>query len=168
MLKLQKIPEGDIEPITVKDLREDGAFPMTFAELKSKNFPVSAFEAAKICPRSVWPTAADRLPLSLVQLNFIQGGVIMAWNLFHQFGDSMTYYTWSQVWAEECRRAQGEEITDPVHLPDEIFAHRAQLKRPSGRNSGRVDDHPEYLVLPCRSSPPFSDPEVDDADATAP
>lgn len=56
MLKLQEIPEGDMELITVKDLRADRAlFPMTFAELKSRNFPVSAFEAAKICPRSVWP-----------------------------------------------------------------------------------------------------------------
>ncbi|ROV97429.1 hypothetical protein VMCG_06876 [Cytospora schulzeri] len=148
VLKLQKIPEGDIEPITVKDMRANGAFPMTFAELKSKNFPVSAFTAAKICPRSVWPVSGDRLALSLVQLNFIQGGVIMGWNLFHQFGDSVTYYTWSQVWAEECRRAQGEEILDPIHLPAEIFAHRAQLKKASGRNAGRVEDHPEYLVLP--------------------
>lgn len=150
MLKLQIIPEGDIEPITIKDLRADGAFPMTFTELKSKKFPVSAFEATKICPRSVWPAQGDRLPMSLVQLNFIKGGVIMAWNLFHQFGDSVTYYTWSKVWAEECRRVQGEEIPDPVHLPDEIFAHRAQLKKLSGRNAGRVEDHPEYLVLSCK------------------
>ncbi|PSR82754.1 transferase family-domain-containing protein [Coniella lustricola] len=148
VLKLQQIPEGDIEAITVNDLRAEGAFPMSFSELKSKRFPVSALEATKICPRSVWPVAGDRLPVSQVKLNFIQGGVIMGWNLFHQFGDSVTYYTWSQVWAEECRRAQGEHIDNPIHLPDEIFAHRAQLKKPSGLNAGRVEDHPEYLVLP--------------------
>jgi hypothetical protein len=62
VLKLQEIPEGDMELITVKDLRADRAlFPMTFAELKSRNFPMPG----------------DRLPLSLVQLNFIQGGVTM-------------------------------------------------------------------------------------------
>lgn len=142
VLKLQKIPEGDMELITVKDLRADRAlFPMTFAELKARKFPVSAFEAAKICPRSVWPMPGDRLPLSLTQLNFIQGGVIMGWK---------TYYTWSQVWAEECRRVQGEEILNPIHLPDQIFAHRAQISKASGRNAGRVKDHPEYLVLPCK------------------
>ncbi|KAK7739764.1 hypothetical protein SLS53_005734 [Cytospora paraplurivora] len=146
--KLQKIPEGDVEQITVKDLRADQTFPLTFAELKAKNFPVSAFEAAKICPRSVWPGPGDRLVMSLVQLNFIKGGVIMGWNLFHQFGDSMTYYTWSQVWAEECRRAQGEEIENPIELPEKIFTDREQVKKASGRNAGRVEDHPEYLVLP--------------------
>ncbi|KAF3764073.1 hypothetical protein M406DRAFT_62611 [Cryphonectria parasitica EP155] len=168
VLKLQIIPEGDIEPITVKDLRAEGAFPLTFAELKAKRFPVSAFEASKICPRSVWPTSGDRLPISLVQLNFIQGGMIMGWNLFHQFGDSVTGYTWSQVWAEECRRAQGEEISSPLCLPDQSFAHRAQIKQPSGHNTGQVEKHPEYLVLPFtpQSTPPKMFPICTAAEAT--
>lgn len=50
VLKLVKIPPGDMELIVVKDLcgGEDGAgrYPTTFAELKAKSFPVSAFPAA--------------------------------------------------------------------------------------------------------------------------
>lgn len=153
MLTLKEIPAGDIEQIVVKDLRAPGAFPMTFAELKSKSFPVSAFAAAKVCPRSVWPVPGDRLPVCLVQANFIQGGMILAWNIFHMFGDSVTFSVWSEVWAEECRRAQGEEISNPVDLPDRIITDREYLKKPSGRNAGRAEDHPEYLILPCRSPP---------------
>lgn len=59
---------------------------MAFAELKAKSFPVSAFPAATVCPRSVWPQPGERLPISLVQVNFIRGGMILSWNLFPMFG----------------------------------------------------------------------------------
>lgn len=149
MLKLEKIP-GDIELIVVKDLRDKDAYPMTFAELKAKSFPVSAFPAATMCPRSVWPRPGERLPVSLVQANFIQGGMILAWNLFHMFGDSVTYSIWSEVWAEECRRAQGLDISDPVELPEQIFTDRARVKPSEGR-SINVDNHSECITLPCKS-----------------
>ncbi|CAN8101892.1 unnamed protein product [Discula destructiva] len=151
VLKTQEIPEGDIQPVIVKDLRT--SYPLTFAELEATKFPVSVLEADKICPgarRCPWPAPGDRLPLSQVQLNFIQSGVIVVWSVFHQFGDSVTWYAWAQIWAEECRKAQGLEITNPlpVHLPEEVFAARDVIRKPSGRSSGRAEDHPELLILP--------------------
>ncbi|GJC94911.1 enoyl-hydratase isomerase family [Colletotrichum higginsianum] len=73
VLKLQRLPLGEVEGIAVKDLRAPGAFPMTYSELKSKAFPVSAFDADTICRRSVWPSPGERLPVSLPQANFVQG-----------------------------------------------------------------------------------------------
>lgn len=151
VLKLQEIRDGEIEAVTTKDLRAKGAFPMNFSDLKSRGFPVACFEAAKICRRSVWPAPGERLPISLVQVNFIQGGMILAWNLLHMFGDSVTFFVWAQVWAEECRRAQGLEISDPVDFTNQMLSDRAQLMGPSGKNAGHHENHPEYLVLPCMS-----------------
>lgn len=122
---------------------------MTYAELKSKSFPVSAFEGDEICRRSVWTVSGERLPVSLVQANLIDGGLVLSWCILHLVGDGTSFFTWSQIWAEECRRAQGLEINDPVELPEEMFADRIRLMKPSGRTAGRLEDHPEYIVLPC-------------------
>ncbi|KAL1997859.1 hypothetical protein VTN02DRAFT_551 [Thermoascus thermophilus] len=159
VLKLQRLTtddDGEIDDIVVQDLRAPGAFPLTYTELKAKRFPVSAFDAELLCRRSVWPSAGERLPVSQVQANFIPGGLILTWCIFHMVGDGASFYTWAQVWAEECRRAQGLEIAEPVRLPDAIFTDRERVMRPSGRSSGSLDDHPEYTLLPStpRGAPP--------------
>jgi hypothetical protein len=148
VLKLQRLNDGEIEDIVVKDLRAQGAFPMTYAELKSKAFPVSAFDAETLCRRSVWPSPGERLPVSLVQANFIQGGLILTWCIFHMFGDGKTFYTWTKVWAEECCRAQGLEISEPVELAEAMLSDRERVMKPSGRNPGSLENHPEYTLLP--------------------
>ncbi|KAK6209737.1 hypothetical protein QIS74_11321 [Colletotrichum tabaci] len=148
VLKLQRLPLGEVEGIAVKDLRDPGAFPMTYSELKSKAFPVSAFDADTICRRSVWPSPGERLPVSLPQANFVQGGMILSWCIFHMFGDGQTFLTWTKVWAEECRRAQGLDITDPFKLDDVLLRDRQRLMKPTGKNPGRAQDHPEYTILP--------------------
>jgi len=124
---------------------------MTYAELKSKSFPVAAFEGDEICRRSVWTVAGERLPVSLVQANFIDGGLVLSWCILHLAGDGTSFFTWSQIWAEECRRAQGLEIAEPVELAEEMFADRTRFMGPSGHTAGRLEDHPEYIVLPCES-----------------
>lgn len=156
VMKLKRLNDGDIEDIIVKDLR--ATFPHTYAGLKSKAFPVSAFDADILCRRSVWPSAGERLPVSLIQANFIKGGLILTWCIFHMFGDGTTFYTWSKVWAEECRRAQGLEIAEPVQLPEAIFNDRERVMRSSGRNSGSLDNHPEYTLLPF--TPPGAPPKM--------
>lgn len=151
-MKLKPIPKGAIEVVLVKDFRADGAFPMDFSVLKDQNFPISAFEASKVCPHAVWPLPEQRFPVSLVQVNFIPGGMIIGWALLHMFGDSVTFGVWMDVWAEECRRAQGLEISDPVKLEDRMFTDRSQIMKPSGKNTGLPANHPEYLILPCEFS----------------
>ncbi|KAI1855895.1 hypothetical protein JX265_011978 [Neoarthrinium moseri] len=151
-LKLKELDEEslrDIKPIVVKDLRKPGEFP-TFADLKSRHFPVSALDENLLTRRYTWPAPGERIPIILIQLNFIQGGLILNWNPFHVAGDGKTFYTWTEVWAQECRRAQNIAIENPVRLPDGIFADRAHVmnpKAPGSSKKGRLEDHPQYNVM---------------------
>lgn len=126
---------------------------MTFSELKAQNFPISAFSASELTAHSVWPSPGERFPVSLVKLNFIPGGLILSWSLLHMFGDSVTFGVWTEVWAEECRRAQGLEIPDPIQFDERMLTDRDYFMKPSGKNAGRPEDHPEYLIIPqeCES-----------------
>ena len=45
-------------------------------------------------------------------------------------------------------RAQGLEILDPIQLPQAIWQDRKQVTKPSGHNAGKLEDHPEYRLLP--------------------
>ncbi|KAJ5344693.1 hypothetical protein N7452_002697 [Penicillium brevicompactum] len=155
VLKLQRLDENDIESVAVKDLRHRHDFPLTYQELKAKSFPVSAFDADILCRGPVWATPGDQIPISLIQANFIRGGLILTWNIFHMIGDGTSFYLWTKVWAEGCRRAQSVDIPDPVQLPPAIWADREQAMNPSGDNHGRLEDHPQYTLLP---SPPSGAP----------
>jgi hypothetical protein len=162
VLKAQPVGGGDeIKRIVVKDLRDPpDAFPMTYADLKAKHFPLSAFDGDTLFRRYSWPLPGERLPISLVQANFIPGGLVLTWCLLHVFGDGNTFLTWAKLWAEGCRRAQGLAVPEPVHLDS---AMRADRERPgvmhaSGRNPGRLEDHPEYSLLPF--TPPGAPPKM--------
>ncbi|KAF3001712.1 hypothetical protein E8E14_002544 [Neopestalotiopsis sp. 37M] len=138
-----------VEPIVIKDLRAPGAFA-TFAELKAKHFPVAALDENVLCRRYTWPSPDDRLPIMLIQLNFLQGGLIINWNPYHAVGDGQTFFTWTEVWAEECRRAQGIPITKPAHVPDNILTYRKNslnLKPPGEGRGGTIEDHPQYAIM---------------------
>ncbi|KAI1270611.1 transferase family-domain-containing protein [Xylariaceae sp. FL1019] len=155
VLKLQKYT--DYETITKKDLRASGAFPHTYAQIKSKGFPLSAFPGDLLCRRFTWPSPGERLPAMDAQANFIPGGLLLTFNGFHVFGDAKAYYTWLETWAEECRRLQGE--TGPRNeIPDEFFTDREKHMKPSGRNPGKAEDHPEVMVLPF--TPPGFPPKM--------
>lgn len=145
VMKLQIDHSGAAASILVRDLRD--SYSSDYAELKSKSFPVSFFDADTFCRRSVWPSAGERLPTSLVQANFIRGGLILSWCILHMVGDSTSFYTWTKIWAEGCRLAQGLEPLDPVELPA-LCEDRERVMKPSGRNSGTLEDHPEYTLLP--------------------
>ncbi|CAG7957225.1 unnamed protein product [Penicillium nalgiovense] len=145
-MRLQQQVNGDVARIVVKDLR--ASFESDYAELKDKSFPVASFDADTFCPRSVWPSAGERLPISVVQANFIHGGLILTWCILYMVGDGTTFFTWTNIWAEECRRAQGLGILDPMQLPEAIWQDREQVTKPSGHNAGKLEDHPEYSLLP--------------------
>ncbi|KAK2789224.1 hypothetical protein FQN52_006316 [Onygenales sp. PD_12] len=73
-------------------------------------------------------------------------------------GDYTSFYTWTKIWAEGCRRAQGLDIPDPIQLPEAIWEDRERATIPSGRNAGRLEDHPEYTLLPF--TPPGAPPKM--------
>ncbi|KAJ5971521.1 Transferase [Penicillium vulpinum] len=156
VMRFEKQANEHAAHIVVKDLRE--SFGADYAELKDKSFPVASFDADTFCPRSVWPSAEERLPISIVQANFIRGGLILTWCILHMAGDGSTFYTWTSIWAEECRRAQGLSIVDPIRLPEAIWKDREQVMKPSGKNAGKLEDHPEYTLLPF--TPPGAPPKM--------
>lgn len=149
VLKLQRLANSDNEDFVVKDLRDSNTFPHHYSSLKDKAFPVSAFDGDILCRRSVWPSPGQKLPTSLVQANFIRGGLILTWCILHMVGDGKSFYIWTKVWADECCRAytQTPEAQTPVTLPEAIWHDRERIMNPSGRNTGLLKDHPEYTLL---------------------
>ncbi|KAJ5010476.1 Acyltransferase easC [Colletotrichum sp. SAR 10_99] len=150
-LKLQKITDHEIEPVIINDLRHSETFTASFEELKAKHFPVSSFSAEVFTRCPIWPAPGQRVPITIVQANFIRGGLILNWNLFHLVGDGQAFYNWIRVWAEETRRAQNLEILDPVGYPDRIYTDRqiaydSPQTLPKGK-AGRLEDHPEYTIV---------------------
>lgn len=95
VMKYQRLQGSDAANIVTKDLRD--SFPSSYTELKSKSFPVAAFDADTLCRRSVWASAGERLPISLVQANFIQGGLILTWCILHLAGDGTSFCTWTKI-----------------------------------------------------------------------
>jgi hypothetical protein len=73
--------DSEFEAIVVKDLRTTDAFQKTYTDLKAKAFPVSVFEPELLCRRSVWPSPGDRVHVCQIQLNFIEGGLILTWSI---------------------------------------------------------------------------------------
>ncbi|KAJ5738129.1 hypothetical protein N7493_001284 [Penicillium malachiteum] len=145
----------EIEPLVVKDLRD--TYPSTYTELKERRFPVSCFNADTFCRCDTWPERGNMVPIALVQANFIRGGLILSWNMLHMAGDGTSFCIWTEIWAEGCRQAQGD-YESPVDLPEAIWKDRKQFMKPSGRNNGKIEDHPEYTILPF--TPPGMPPKM--------
>ncbi|KAF4778552.1 hypothetical protein HER10_EVM0006847 [Colletotrichum scovillei] len=150
-IKLQAITDNDIEPVIINDLRHSEIFKPSFEELEAEHFPVSSFPAETFTRCAIWPAPGERIPITTVQANFIRGGLILNWNLFHLVGDGQAFYNWIRVWAEETRRAQGLEISDPICYEDHIYMDRqiAQCIPQALPNdmAGRIEDHPEYTIV---------------------
>ncbi|KAJ5710599.1 hypothetical protein N7488_004755 [Penicillium malachiteum] len=140
----------EIEPFVVRDLRD--IYPSTYTELKKRRFPVSSFDADTFCRCDTWPEQRNRVPIALVQAKFIRGGLILSWNMLHMAGYGTSFCIWTKIWAEGCRQAQGD-YESPVDLPEAIWKDREQFMKPSGRNNGRIEDHPEYTLLPFTLPP---------------
>ncbi|KAI1867021.1 hypothetical protein JX265_007597 [Neoarthrinium moseri] len=76
--------------------------------------------------------------------------MILNWNPYHAVGDGKTFFTWTAVWAEECRRAQNIPITNPFETPASIFADRVHVlnpKPPGAGKGGNLEDLRQYQVL---------------------
>ncbi|OQE31413.1 hypothetical protein PENSTE_c001G01221 [Penicillium steckii] len=156
VFKFELLEKENRPGIIFNDLRT--SYKTTYAELKSKSFPVSAFDADIFCARTVWPSPGERLPISLVQVNFIEGGLVLSWCILHMAGDGTSFHTWTKVWAEECRQAQGLHISEPIELAEAVCKDRERVMRSSGRNKGNIEDHPAWTVLPF--TPPGAPPKM--------
>ncbi|PYI16551.1 hypothetical protein BO99DRAFT_483749 [Aspergillus violaceofuscus CBS 115571] len=156
VMRFQTLDTRDAKHILVKDLR--GSYASDYADLKHQYSPVAAFDADTFCRRSVWPSAGEGMPVSLVQANFIRRGLVLTWCILHMAGDGNSFSTWTAIWAEECRRAQGLEIMAPFQLLDAVWKDRERVTKPSGRNAGELENHPEYTLL--HFTPPGAPPKM--------
>ncbi|EYB23986.1 hypothetical protein FG05_03006 [Fusarium graminearum] len=153
--KLQLRHYGDeIEhDFKVKDLRNED-FP-SFEELKTKGFPVSALDPNVVCQRGLggeWPAAGvDRLNTTMLQLNFVKGGLLLNMLFLHAAVDGACMYKFTELLAEEVRKAQGIPITEPAEVP---MADRAKIAKSSGAKPGNPEDHAEYLEIPFTPTGP--------------
>lgn len=158
LLKLQRLPNDQIGYMTTRDLRGEGQYSWTYAQLKENHFPLAAFDSELLMPGPIWPQSGKPVPISLVQANFIEGGVLIGWCIFHMVGDATTYLVWTKIWAEECRRCQGILVASPLMIEDAMISDRRRVSKPSGHNKGRAEDHPEYTILPF--TPPGPSPAM--------
>ncbi|KAM0545383.1 hypothetical protein ACHAPJ_011367 [Fusarium lateritium] len=146
LLQLRHYGDEIDHDFIVKDLR-DQDFP-SYSELKRRGFPSSALDPAVVCQRGLggeWPGAGDRLNVTMMQLNFIRGGLLLNILFLHAYADCTTAYKFTEILAEEVRKAQGLPIIKPVDIP---WQDRASLMESSGLNPGKPEDHPEYTEIP--------------------
>ena len=150
MLKLIPYKEGEVVDFVVKDHRSDPDLP-SFAQLKSKQFPNSAMDNAKLCLRGrggEWPNfGVDRLATNMMQANLIKGGLLLNHLCFHAFGDGRAMWKLMELFAEDVRRAQGLPISKPAEIP---IADRAKLVRSTGERvcADFAKEHNEFIHLP--------------------
>ncbi|KAJ4051606.1 hypothetical protein NW761_008625 [Fusarium oxysporum] len=146
LLQLRHYGDEIEHDFLVKDLRGED-FP-SFEELKRRGYPSSVLDPDVVCQRGLggeWPRAGDRLNTTMVQLNFIKGGLLLNVLFLHAYIDGTTAYKFTEIFAEEVRKAQGLPITNPVEIPCE---DRAKLMKPSDTIVGKPEDHPEYIEVP--------------------
>lgn len=150
MLQLREYGADEINEFVIKDHRTDPSVP-SFAELKAQNFPNAAMDNDKMCMRGragEWPTfGVDRLATNMMQANLIKGGVLLNHLCFHAFGDAMTMWKLTELFAEDVRRAQGVAITSPIPI---LTEDREKLLRSTGKNvcTNFAEQHPEFIHIP--------------------
>ncbi|KJZ69531.1 hypothetical protein HIM_11073 [Hirsutella minnesotensis 3608] len=148
-LKMQQIDPNEVLPLKVKDLREPRAFPMSYAELKAKRFPISAFQPGALCRTHIWSPIGKPWPAILAQANFIGEGLLLNVCLHHSIFDAFTINTFLRIWAEECR-AEGWAVSGSATTDEGLLEDRdAVIDSDCASNGleGRSEDHPEYTVL---------------------
>ncbi|RGP69108.1 trichothecene 3-o-acetyltransferase [Fusarium longipes] len=137
----------------VKDLR-NGDFP-SFEELKRQGFPTAVLDPEIVCQRGQggeWPAAGvDRLNTTMLQLNFINGGLLLNMLFLHTVVDGACMYKFTELLAEEVRKAQGLSIPEPAEVP---MADREKITKSSGAKPGNPEDHPEYVEIPFTPTGP--------------
>ncbi|KAM0330973.1 hypothetical protein ACHAQA_003930 [Verticillium albo-atrum] len=148
--KLEKLAEEEVPQIVFKDLRSTEVFNFTYSELKANNFPPVAFDAQLLSSVPPAPAPGAVAPVAALQINFIRGGMVVCLAFHHVPGDARTFFDWTKVFAEECRRAQGIELPGDNGFDARMLEDRERLRLrvSSDRSGGTIEDHPEYMILP--------------------
>ncbi|CAF9931337.1 MAG: hypothetical protein ALECFALPRED_004981 [Alectoria fallacina] len=138
--------QNTISLLTVKDLRNSN---LNFEEIRSQGFPSKVFDGGLLCPTAIFAVPESPVPVFLVQANLITGGLLLGLSVWHGALDGTAITTILRVWAYHCRAIQDPDIKslDPFTLSASAF-DRSRLSKVSGAKGGRLEDHPEFLLLP--------------------
>ncbi|WZH46583.1 trichothecene 3-O-acetyltransferase [Fusarium acuminatum] len=111
------VPFEKVPRLVVKDLRDDPSAP-TMEGLRKAEFPMRMFDENVIAPRKTLPIGPDYSPndpepVLLVQVNFIEGGLILTVNAQHACMDMMGQDAVVRLLSKACRKEEftEEEIT---------------------------------------------------------
>ncbi|KAF2215504.1 hypothetical protein CERZMDRAFT_82500 [Cercospora zeae-maydis SCOH1-5] len=123
--------------LVIKDLT---ATMPSYKQLKVSGFPLSEFKDSEIMPIE-GPIVPDPAAVSKFQLNFIEGGVLLASCIYHHLTDGNGMNAIMRALAENCKKAAEKPGDLPPHVLD---TNRAVFDVPEGLNE--IHHHQAYSI----------------------
>jgi hypothetical protein len=132
----------------------------TFEELAADNFPLTkipweVFFVPRASPEDHCP---EGLPSLLVQVNVIQGGLLLGITWHHTVADGRGVSRLLNAWAKGTRMSFDHEDADLPDLPTDEGRERWRLDYSSP--GATIDDFAEYVVDPAARSPKSDYPHL--------
>ncbi|KAM0310971.1 hypothetical protein ACHAO8_007587 [Botrytis cinerea] len=119
------------EILSVKDLSSK----YDFQSIQANGFPTDAVDG-DVLPDVVRKNAQ----VFLAQANIIRGGVVLVCAVHHCVMDEAGMFNLLKLWSTFCHGGNGHEL-----VTDEWIDNTALLQ---GQGTGRLEDYPEYKLLP--------------------
>ena len=126
-----------------------------YRQLQQKAFPISGMSSGLFATPAWFPPAIDKLATCVTQLTLGKGGIFLGVSLAHSVADGSTMAKFLQQWASHCKRIQAGG-SESLAFPPEVF-DKTQLSVLRDGPGTRVEDHPEFILLP-EHSPRLSPP----------
>ncbi|KAL2814137.1 transferase family-domain-containing protein [Aspergillus granulosus] len=142
-LELRIGPESGV-PFKVVDQTQNESWVYgSYADLASKHFPIVEIPHDLIFVPHSAPDA-DSLPAALIQVNLIDGGVIIAISWHHVVCDARGISVFSDIWSQHTKTSIAQGRPDLPAAPAEGSRDRWRLDH--GLRDVTVDDLPEYTI----------------------
>jgi len=101
-------PITDAERLHIKDARGDESKP-SYEKLKEEHFLWSGLPQDVLCPLSIFPGEATKIPVFAAKLTMIHGGPILSFCMMHSIADARAIFEIFKIWAENCKYLQNSE-----------------------------------------------------------
>ncbi|ESZ92113.1 hypothetical protein SBOR_7492 [Sclerotinia borealis F-4128] len=121
--------------LSVKDLSSK----YDFESIRANEFPTDAVDA------DVLPNlAGNNNQVLLAQANIIHGGLVLVCAVHHCVMDEGGMFNLLNLWSIFCRGGDGDELVNKKWVDNSALLQ--------GGGTGRLEDHPEYQLLPEAAS----------------
>ncbi|KAH7063692.1 transferase family-domain-containing protein [Macrophomina phaseolina] len=140
------LQEGAFGELRAKQLSKS-EFGLTYDEFKARNYPVAELREEAVHPVPLLPRAGEAVPVLAAQANFVEGGLLLSFCIFHLVADGFSCARVFQMWAQNCRRLQDPAARESVFLSSSAF-ERAPLTVGHLSDPDKCDpaDFPEFKV----------------------